>query len=69
MIYNRLASSLNGVKDANLLLNKDEWSAFLFQDVSFLKAAWEKVQPKERQLLNFEVLKAIQAKPPVGMDM
>lgn len=69
MIYNRLAGSLNGVKDANLLLNKGEWSAFLFQDISYLKAAWEKVQPKERQLLSFEVLKAIQEKPPVGMEM
>ena len=67
MIYNRLAGSLNGVKDANLLLNKDEWSAFLFQDISYLKAAWEKVQPKERQLLSFEVLKAIQER--AGMKM
>lgn len=69
MIYVKSAGSLEEIKDENLLHQRGEWSAYLFEDINDIKSSWLNIQPSKRQLLGFEFLNAVQIKSPVGMQM
>lgn len=69
MIYNKSVGSLEEVKYENLLYQNEGWSAYLFEDINDIQKSWINIQPSNRQLLSFDFLQAVQAKPPVGMNM
>lgn len=68
MIYNKLQNSFSKSKEAFLLHSEGDWKAYMFENIDLIKTEWKLLEPSNRQLLSYEVLKSIEEYPPGGMN-